>query len=177
MNDNTIVELLNAEIEKTLTEVSQARTGSDEARAALTKLGRLHEQRIKELDAELKNNQRIDSDLAKRDELKIREHEVDQKLSLMEKEMALKLAQLENEKLKAQFVEIASAETAYAASAIAEMLGVSTQKASALMRALKADGVVAEGEGKSATGKGKVKTYTLTGVEFVPRTNPEKTEG
>lgn len=85
-------------------------------------------------------------------------------------------AQLENEKLKAQFVEIAAAETAYAASAIAEMLGVSTQKASALMRALKADGVVAEGEAKSATGKGKVKTYTLTGVEFVPRTNPEKTE-
>ena len=98
MNDNTIVELLNAEIERTLSEVSQAQTGSDEAKAALTKLGRLHEQRIKELDAELKNNQRIDSDLAKRDELKIREREVDQKLSLMEKEMALKLTQLENEK-------------------------------------------------------------------------------
>lgn len=86
-------------------------------------------------------------------------------------------AQLENEKLKATFVETATAETAYAASAVAEMLGVSTQKASALMRALKADGVVSEGEAKSATGKSKVKTYTLTGVEFVPKTNPEKTEG
>lgn len=84
--------------------------------------------------------------------------------------------QLENEKLKAKFVEMAEAETPYAASVIAEMLGVTTQKASALMRALKADGVVTEGEGKSATGKGKVKTYTLTGVEFVPKTNPEKTE-
>ena len=85
--------------------------------------------------------------------------------------------QLENEKLKVQFVKTAVAETAYAASAVAEMLGVSTQKASALMRALKDAGIVAEGETKSATGKGKVKTYTLTGVEFVPRTNPEKTEG
>ena len=85
-------------------------------------------------------------------------------------------AQVENENLKAKFVETATAETAYAASAVAEMLGVSTQKASALMRALKAEGVVAEGEGKSATGKGKVKTYTLTGVEFVPKKAPEKEE-
>ena len=43
------------------------------------------------------------------------------------------------------------------------------------MRALKADGVVAEGEAKSATGKGKVKTYTLTGVEFVSKV-PAKAE-
>ena len=85
--------------------------------------------------------------------------------------------QLENEKLKAQFVETAVAETAYTSASVAEMLGVSTQKASALMRALKAAGVVAEGEGRSANGKGKVKTYTLTGVEFVPRTNPVKAEG
>lgn len=84
-------------------------------------------------------------------------------------------AQAENEALKAKFVAEANAETAYAASAVAEMLGVSTQKASALMRALKADGVVAEGEAKSATGKGKVKTYTLTGVEFVSKA-PAKAE-
>ena len=85
-------------------------------------------------------------------------------------------AQVENENLKAKFVAEANPETAYSASAVAEMLGVSTQKASALMRALKAEGVVGEGEGKSATGKGKVKTYTLTGVEFVPKKAPEKEE-
>jgi len=92
------------------------------------------------------------------------------------KRNSLTPTQLENEVLKGKFVEMANAETAYAASAVAEMLGVTTQKASALMRALKADGVVAEGEGKGANGKGKVKTYTLTGVEFVPKTNPEKAE-
>ena len=98
MDDNRIVDLLDAEIRKTIKDVSQAQAGSEEAKAALYKLGRLHEQRIKELEAELKNNQRIDSDLAQRDELKIRENELELKLSMMKQEMALKEAQLQNER-------------------------------------------------------------------------------
>lgn len=86
-------------------------------------------------------------------------------------------AQLENEQYKVTFTQTATAGTEYTATTVAEMLGVSKQKASALMRALKDAGVVTESETKSATGKGKVKAYTLTGAEYVAKTNPEKTEG
>lgn len=102
MNDNVIADLLNAEIEKTIKEVSQAETGSEEAKAALNKLGRLHDQRIKELDAALKNNQRIDSDLAKRDEQKLREHELEMKLAQFENDREIKQAELEKKDAELQ---------------------------------------------------------------------------
>jgi len=102
MDDNRIVELLDSEIEKTLEEVSQAETGSEAAKAALTKLGRLHDQRIKELDAILKNKQRIDTDCAKRDELHVREKELEVRQLQLKSELDAKLMQIENERVATQ---------------------------------------------------------------------------
>lgn len=95
--DDRIVRLLDAEIEDTLIEVSQAKTGSDEAKAALIKLDKLHGQRIKELEAILKNKQLNDASIAKMDELKIHDAEMTMKAKQLEEELKLKVQQAADE--------------------------------------------------------------------------------
>ena len=92
-----IVELLNGEIERTLKEVSEAKTGSDEAKAALIKLDKLHGQRVKELEAILKDKQLNDASIAKMDEAKTRETELELKSKQIEEELKLKVQQVSND--------------------------------------------------------------------------------
>ena len=63
----------------------------------------------------------------------------------------------ENEALKAKILEVAEPNTTYTAKAVAETLGVSTQKASALLRALVNDGSLVAVEVK----KNATKEYVL----------------
>ena len=69
-------------------------------------------------------------------------------------------AAIENAPLLEQIVNEILGTEAVTASQVAEALGVSTQKASSLLRALVADGRAVVGEAKVA-GKGTQKIYTL----------------
>lgn len=98
--ENEIMELLNEEIKSTLKDVSQAESGSAEAKTALLKLDKLHQRRVEELKMELENNKRNDADCAKRDELAIREKELNirtRQLDQTDRELDAKLNQITNE--------------------------------------------------------------------------------
>ena len=102
--DNKIVELLNEEIERTIQVVSQSKAGSDEAKAALIKLDKLHGQRVKELEAILKDKQLNDASIAKMDELRTRDAELELKSRQFDEETRFKVQQLslELESMKAE---------------------------------------------------------------------------
>ena len=67
---------------------------------------------------------------------------------------------LANAPLIKQIVDEILSDTPVTAMEVAERLGVSTQKASALLRQITAEGIAEQGEGK-VTGKGTVKMYVL----------------
>lgn len=91
--ENSIKELLDGEIQKTLVEVSQAQTGTEEAIAALTKLTNLYQQRLKEEDLELKERTRVDESAKFGSEQELKEKEIDLKF----KELESRQAQLNSE--------------------------------------------------------------------------------
>lgn len=93
--ENVIARLLEDEIQKTLKEVSEAKTGSDEAKQAMIKLDKLHAERIKELETTLKENQRLDASYAKLREDDIRKAELEQRIKQAEMDAELKQAELE----------------------------------------------------------------------------------
>ena len=93
--ENIIAQMLEDEIKKTLNEVAQSKTGSDEAKAALAKLDRLHAERINELEAELKDNQRLDAKYAKLMDDDIRKAELNQRVKQAEMEIEIKQAELD----------------------------------------------------------------------------------
>ena len=99
---NNIEEMLDAEIERTLKEISEVETGSEEAKLALIKLDKLHGQRIKELEAELKNKQLTDASLAKNDENDLRKAELELRVKQAEKEAELKQAELDQKDAELQ---------------------------------------------------------------------------
>lgn len=68
-----------------------------------------------------------------------------------------------NEPIKAKIVEFLKDRPATPASIIAEAVGITTQKASALARQLAEDGVLVAFDAK-VKGKGKVKAYALAGA-------------
>jgi hypothetical protein len=105
MADCMITKLLDEEIEKTLGEVSRVETGSDQAKAALIKLDKLHGQRVKELEAQLKEKQRIDTLLMKQDESKLREEELKLKVSQIADELELKRQELVEKEAELQEVK------------------------------------------------------------------------
>lgn len=91
--ENQIVELLNKEIEKTLEDVAKA-TDMEACKALTAKLSVLHNQRMKELDAALKEQQRFDNDYAKTKELGLKEAE----LEVKRQEVGIKEAELQEAK-------------------------------------------------------------------------------
>lgn len=93
--DNKIGQMLDAEIEKTLETISTVETNSDNAKAALNKLDRLHSQRMRELEAELRERERKDTDYAKTLELELRKAELEAKVKQMEAELNQKVKQME----------------------------------------------------------------------------------
>lgn len=92
--DNQIADMLATEIENTILEISRLETNTEEARAALMKLGKLQEQRIKELEALMKEKQMTEADIAKQDELELKKAEIGQRISEAEAEVELKKAEL-----------------------------------------------------------------------------------
>lgn len=92
--ENNIAEMLDAEIERTLTAIKTAKTGTDEAKGMLIKLDKLHAERMKELEANLKERQLMDASLAKIDESKIRKAELEQRVKQAEADAELRKAEL-----------------------------------------------------------------------------------
>lgn len=88
--ENEILAMLNGEITKTLEEISKVKTGSEEAKAALIKLEKLHSQRMKETEAILKQQELRDSDLAKLDERAIKWKEAENRQKQLEAELAMR---------------------------------------------------------------------------------------
>ena len=88
--ENEILAMLNGEITKTLEEISKVKTGSEEAKAALIKLEKLHSQRMKETEAILKQKELKDSDLAKLDERAIKWKEAENRQKQLEAELAMR---------------------------------------------------------------------------------------
>lgn len=105
--DNNIKDLLDGEIQKTLIEVSQCQTGSEEAAAAMNKLISLYQNRIKEEDLELKERMRIDEGYKTGVEHDLREKELDMKQAeitarqaQIEKELDVKKAELKSRQVQ-----------------------------------------------------------------------------
>ena len=106
MDNNEIRELLDDEIRKTLTVVATTSDmNSDKFKAAMGKLRQLHDERTKELEAALKEQQRKDSEFAKMQEIDQKSAELDMKvrqmadeIRLREAELAAKNAELEEQK-------------------------------------------------------------------------------
>lgn len=85
-----------------------------------------------------------------------------------EKKKTTSKKKTENSEIKEQILAQMANDTEYKASEIGEMMGFSTQKASALLVQLTKDGILVAEE-KREKGKGKVKVYKL-----VPDTEFEK---
>lgn len=92
--ENVIAEMLENEIRKTLKEVSDAQTGSEQAKAALMKLEKLNTERMKELEQGLKDQQRIDSSYLKSEENSIRKAELEQRVKQAEADLEMKQEEL-----------------------------------------------------------------------------------
>ena len=95
---DNIATLLDEEIVKTLNEISSVKSDSNEAKAAMIKLNSLHNQRVKELEAELKVKQLTDASLFKIDELNLRKNELETEVELKKNELAQKDAELKEAK-------------------------------------------------------------------------------
>lgn len=92
--ENEILAMLNGEITKTLEEISQVKTGSEEAKAALAKLEKLHSQRMKETEAILKHEELKDRDFAQMDERAIKWKETENRQKQLESELAIREKEL-----------------------------------------------------------------------------------
>jgi len=90
-----IAKMLDDEIERTLAEISQMETGTDKAKAALIKLDKLHGERVKELEADLKNKQLVDATLAKIDEKSLKEAELNFRIKQATEELEVRKAELD----------------------------------------------------------------------------------
>lgn len=93
--ENVIAKMLEDEIQKTLKEVANVQTGSDEAKAALIKLEKLQNQRINELEMALKEKKQIDDSYNVLMQDSTRKAELEQKVKQMEIESELRRAELE----------------------------------------------------------------------------------
>lgn len=89
----SIGQMLDEEIERTLKEIKVCKE-SDTTRL-LTKLDKLHQKRAKELELELEQQQHVDDEIQKRDELHLREKELEQKIAQFNADMELKTKELE----------------------------------------------------------------------------------
>ena len=94
MIDATIKGMLEAEIQKTLEEVSKAKTGSKESLDAMDKLNRLYTQHIKETEATLKDREVSDRAYHDTMELEQRKAEADAKLQQALQELSVKKDEL-----------------------------------------------------------------------------------
>lgn len=101
MEDNTIKSLLDGEIQKTLIEVNQLKTGTDEAIAAMVKLQQLYAQKIKQEEVDLKERIHIDDAITdsenadlKKQELELRKAELDARAAQVERENQSKLYEM-----------------------------------------------------------------------------------
>ena len=92
---NNIADMLDLEIERTLEEIKDLETGTDKAKMALIKLDKLHGERIKELTANLKDRQLTDSAIAKADEARFRETELDLKVRQLAGELDIRRKELD----------------------------------------------------------------------------------
>lgn len=118
--ENRIKELLDAEIENTLsTIVHTTDVESDAYRNAVSRLKILHEERIRELEAELKEKQRTDSDFAKSKEIEIRNAELEFKAQQAEAELVLRRAELDQKD-----AELKEAKKARRVKTVLEILGL-----------------------------------------------------
>ena len=93
--ETMISTMLDEQIEKTLAVIAEVELGSDTAKAALSQLEKLQNQRVKELELALKNKQADDQDYAKSKELRLREEELKQRVISAETEANLRKAELE----------------------------------------------------------------------------------
>lgn len=94
MENIDIAAMLDEEIERTLKDIKEAGAGSEQAKAMMMKLDKLHGQRIKELEVNLKERQQIDAVLGKTDEMKLRNAELDLKVRQAAEDVRLKEAEL-----------------------------------------------------------------------------------
>lgn len=94
MGNNEIANMLEIQIQATLEEISTVETGTETAKAALIKLDKLHNERIKELEMELKHKQRLDASIAKMDESELRKAELEQRVKQAEADAELRKAEL-----------------------------------------------------------------------------------
>lgn len=100
--ENIISEMLEAEIQKTLKEVAEAETGSERAKQVMLKLDKLHAARIKELEACLKEQQRIDAGFYKNEENQLHTAELEQRARQAEMDIEMKEKELEEKEAELQ---------------------------------------------------------------------------
>lgn len=100
--DNKIEQMLAGEIEATLKELKTLDASSDKAKAVLVKLSNLQNQRKIELDALLKDKQRMEEAISKSDENEQRMAELEQKRLQTENELKLRTAELEQRRAQAE---------------------------------------------------------------------------
>jgi len=98
--ENMIAELLDKEITRTLEDISTAKTGSEEAKAALLKLEKLHGQRMAELEADRSNRELVDNSYIRTLENDMKKTELDNRLKMSESELEIKRAELEQKELE-----------------------------------------------------------------------------
>ena len=89
--DNRIERLLALEIEGTMQDLVGLDASSEEAKTALRKLCQLQDERVKELDALLKNRAQDEATSLKMKELELRETELKQKREQLDAEIALRM--------------------------------------------------------------------------------------
>lgn len=89
------------------------------------------------------------------------------------KKSATSAKKVENADIKTHILEIMGKEIKYKASEIGEMMGISTQKASALLKQMENDGILESGE-ERVKGKGKVKVYMVIKTEELTENKDEE---
>lgn len=89
MEENTIRDLLSGEIQRTLVEVSQVTASSEESKAYMQKLNMLYGKYLEEESIDLKERSRLDESYDKGNQFSLRKQELD----LREKELEQKMAQ------------------------------------------------------------------------------------
>lgn len=94
MMESTIKGLFEAEIQKTLEEIAQAETGSDNSIKAMDKLSKLHAQYIKEAEASLKSREISEREFHNSMELDQKRAEAEGKLKQALDELAFKKEEL-----------------------------------------------------------------------------------
>ena len=117
--ENVIAQMLETEIQKTLKEVANVKTNSEEAKAALAKLEKLQTQRLNELELALKEKKQIDDSYNVLMQDSTRKAELEQKVKQLEIESELKKAELEQKD-----AELAEARKGRRWRTVLEILGI-----------------------------------------------------